>query len=270
MIEIKTLRQCFNDAKNFASKLDTYFEVYEDFLGPLRGKPITLVEIGVLDGGSLQMWRSYLGNQARIIGIEANQEATKVADQGFEIYIGNQENGQQLDAIFSQIGPIDILIDDGGHTSRGQIQTCLSAAKFMAVRGLIIIEDTHSSYASDFGMPSKYSFANWVNRVCCFMDSEYLNPHKIGSSPTAKFANRVRRIIKFKSMTVFEIGQTSRHPTALVNKSLGENSKDMRWANESKFFKILLRLEDLTHWRMMSIGATRQPKVGRERLCSYF
>ena len=35
-------------------------------LSRFRGEPVTLLEIGVLGGGSLQMWRSYLGPQSRI------------------------------------------------------------------------------------------------------------------------------------------------------------------------------------------------------------
>ena len=42
-------------------------------------KKIVFVEVGVADGGSLHMWRSYLGKKARIIGIDLNPIATFVA-----------------------------------------------------------------------------------------------------------------------------------------------------------------------------------------------
>ena len=57
-----------------------------------RDKKITFVEIGVLSGGSLFMWRNYFGKDARIIGVELNSEAKKFEKDGFEIFIGNQSD----------------------------------------------------------------------------------------------------------------------------------------------------------------------------------
>lgn len=37
-----------------------YFRIYESIIGPLRGQPIRLLEVGVYKGGSLAMWRNYL------------------------------------------------------------------------------------------------------------------------------------------------------------------------------------------------------------------
>ena len=56
------------------------------------GKKITFVEIGVLQGGSLFMWREYFGKNARIIGIDLHPNAKELEKHGFEIYIGNQSN----------------------------------------------------------------------------------------------------------------------------------------------------------------------------------
>ena len=58
-------------------KHTTYFQVYEQLFKPYRNKKITFVEVGVLDGGSLFMWRKFFGKKARIIGIDLNPEAKK-------------------------------------------------------------------------------------------------------------------------------------------------------------------------------------------------
>ena len=56
---------------NLASlKCDTYFQTYEELFSEYVGKEITFVEIGVLHGGSLLMWKEYFGPKARIIGID--------------------------------------------------------------------------------------------------------------------------------------------------------------------------------------------------------
>ena len=59
------LKKIFNETKNSSLKSDNYFEIYEKNLGKFIGKEITFVEIGVLNGGSLQMWKKYFGKKAR-------------------------------------------------------------------------------------------------------------------------------------------------------------------------------------------------------------
>ena len=71
-------------------KQSTYFSVYDELFKKFKNKEITFLEVGVLDGGSLFMWRDYLGSQARIIGVDLNPEAKKWKKDGFEIFIGYQ------------------------------------------------------------------------------------------------------------------------------------------------------------------------------------
>src|SRR5918992_5310287 len=72
------------------TKWSNYFAIYDDLLAKYRGKPITFVEVGVLNGGSLQMWRSFLGREARIIGVDLNPHALQMEVEGFEVFIGDQ------------------------------------------------------------------------------------------------------------------------------------------------------------------------------------
>ena len=72
-------------------KHTTYFDVYDELLSKYRNKKITFVEIGVLSGGSLFMWRKFFGRKARIIGIDLNPVAKKWTKHGFEIYIGDHQ-----------------------------------------------------------------------------------------------------------------------------------------------------------------------------------
>ena len=47
-----------------------YFGAYERHFAGFRGKSMTFLEIGVSEGGSLQMWQRYFGPYARIVGID--------------------------------------------------------------------------------------------------------------------------------------------------------------------------------------------------------
>jgi len=67
----------FVDAPFNSLKQDSYFSSFEPLLGAFVDRPVTLVEVGVLHGGSLFMWRAFLGSKARIIGIDLNPAAEK-------------------------------------------------------------------------------------------------------------------------------------------------------------------------------------------------
>ena len=70
-------------------KHSAYFDAYPNLLAPYVGKRVTLVEVGLFKGGSLFMWREFLGSQARIIGIDIEPTAVKWREFGFEIFIGD-------------------------------------------------------------------------------------------------------------------------------------------------------------------------------------
>ena len=143
-------------------KHSAYFQVYEELLSPYRNKKITFVEVGVLNGGSLFMWRDFFGPEVRIIGIDFNPLAKRWEKDGFEIHIGSQSDPKFWANFYNKVGMVDILLDDGGHTNEQQIVTTHQSIPFIRDGGLLIVEDVHASYFKDFGNPSKYSFINYA------------------------------------------------------------------------------------------------------------
>jgi hypothetical protein len=58
------------------TKWHHYLEIYETFLAPLKRRgTIRLLEIGVDHGGSLQLWRSYFGEGAKIAGLDITDQS---------------------------------------------------------------------------------------------------------------------------------------------------------------------------------------------------
>jgi hypothetical protein len=149
-------------SKYSSIKHSSYFHVYEKLLSPYKGREITFVEVGVYNGGSLFMWRDFFGPKARIIGVEFNPDAKRWEEDGFEIHIGDQSDVNFWVDFYKKIGPIDVLLDDGGHSNEQQIVTVAESASHMNDGGVIIVEDTHTSYMAQFGNPSKYSFMNYA------------------------------------------------------------------------------------------------------------
>ena len=134
-----------------STKHSTYFEVYDKLLLEYVGKEIVFVEIGILSGGSLFMWREFFGPKARIIGVDLNPAAKKWEDHGFEIYIGSQSDENFWVNFTRQVGPIDVVLDDGGHTYEQQIITTEMLLPMVRDHGILIVEDTHTYYMRGFG-----------------------------------------------------------------------------------------------------------------------
>lgn len=128
-----------------------YFEIYERHFQAFRHKEILILEIGVLHGGSLQMWKEYFGPKARIYGIDINPKCKSFEEENVEIFIGSQSDRQFLRDLKTKIPPIDIMIDDGGHTMEQQIVSFEEMFGHIKPNGVYLCEDLHTSYFEDFG-----------------------------------------------------------------------------------------------------------------------
>lgn len=147
-----TLRNIFDNLQHSADKWDSYFDIYERHLSPFIGKEITLVEVGVQNGGSLEMWSKYLGPQANIIGIDIDPVCSSLTyeQSNITIEIGDQSDPHFWMNFLIEHPTIDILIDDGGHNMIQQITTLMATFDRISVPGIFICEDCHTSYNSHF------------------------------------------------------------------------------------------------------------------------
>lgn len=123
-----------------------YFELYERHFHSFRGKKMSLLEFGVLHGGSLQMWKHYFGPEAQITGVDINPRCATLAEERIDIVIGNQEDRESLRALCRAKPAFDIIIDDGGHTMTQQITTFQELWFHLKDGGVYLCEDTHTSY----------------------------------------------------------------------------------------------------------------------------
>lgn len=164
-------------------KHSTYFFAYDWLFGRYVGKPITFVEIGVLGGGSLFMWRDFFGPQARIIGVDLNPNAQKWREHGFEIYTGSQSDPDFWAEFSREVGAIDVVLDDGGHTYQQQIVTCECLLPSVKDGGMMVVEDTHTSYMEGFGDP-QHSFMEYVKRL---IDAQQRRNSKVAGATDERF-----------------------------------------------------------------------------------
>jgi len=146
------LETYFNNNKGrLIHKWSHYFDIYERHFSKYRGKETVILEIGVFQGGSLQMWKDYFGPKAKIYGIDINPECKKLEEDNIEILIGSQSDRNFLRRVKAQIPKVDILIDDGGHTMKQQIVTFEEMYDHVKEDGVYLCEDLHTSYLMDYG-----------------------------------------------------------------------------------------------------------------------
>jgi hypothetical protein len=198
------------------------------------GKKVTLIEIGVYGGGSLELWRKFLGPAARIIGIDLNPQAKELETQGFEIYIGDQEDPEFWKATLGEIGKFDILIDDGGHTTSQQWITLLCCINHANQNAVLLFEDTFTSYMK-FGHFRKFSF---VERTQKLIPTLYRQYHGLRLK-TLSFES-LKSISYYPGIVSFRVGLASK--ITQITNSPSYHNQDFRHHEDGKFVSILWKL----------------------------
>ena len=212
-------------------KHSSYFEVYDELFSKYRNKEITFVEIGVLNGGSLFMWRNFFGSRAKIIGIDLNPVEKKWAKHGFNIFIGDQSNPKFWKKLKKKIGRIDIILDDGGHRYIDQITTIECMLEKVNDNGIIVVEDSHSSYIDGFG-DQNYSFINYIKKK---IDKINYRSHRIDKKDPE---TKVWSLKIFESIVAIQVKNKKKLTKSfpIKNKGIDDKAKDFR-ADQGKIVK---------------------------------
>lgn len=142
--EIKDIAPKYKTDKNEHG----YIEYYAKHL-PETAKKI--LEIGVLGGNSIRLWRE-LYPEAEIFGLDLFIENPIPFQADWVTWFqGSQTDGKLLNEIRHH-GPFDIIIDDGSHNHRDQLIT------FFGLWGctkLYIVEDIYQDEFWSQGLPLK-------------------------------------------------------------------------------------------------------------------
>ena len=213
----------FRNSPEPTLKVTSYFEVYDKLFKKFQNRPITFVEIGNLNGGSLFMWRKFFGKKARIIGIDLNPKAKKWEKDGFEIFIGNQADPDFWDDFKLKVKSIDILLDDGGHTYPQQIITSESMLDIINDGGMLVVEDTHTSYADGYGKKE----TNFIQYTKFWIDK--INSRFSGFGKKQSDI-RVWSLEIYESIVVFNVNKKASEITSkpIWNKIPNEKENDFR------------------------------------------
>jgi hypothetical protein len=154
-----------------------YHRFYPHHLDRFRDTDGNLVEIGLDEGKSLQLWRAYLP-QAFLHGVDVGME---LQGDRWIVHRCDQSDPSQLAQLTARIGSAFAVIDDGSHIPEHQLLTFnLLFDQLLQPGGVYILEDIEVSYWRRgvlYGYPTRYGLhdslslmavmkllADWVNR----------------------------------------------------------------------------------------------------------
>jgi hypothetical protein len=135
-------------------KWEHYFDIYHRHLARFVGTPVNMLEIGIYSGGSLGMWRSYLGSQSHIYGIDIEPACKAYENENVTVFIGDQADRNFWNEFNGNAYQIDIVLDDGGHTPHQQQVTLEEMLPRLSPGGVYICEDVHSNFNNFIGYAS--------------------------------------------------------------------------------------------------------------------
>ncbi|MFW2831179.1 hypothetical protein [Sphingomonas sp. ID0503] len=179
-----------------------YPDIYERHLERFRNRGAVMLEIGVAGGGSLPMWRDYLGEGARIIGLDINPACKKHEVTGTDIFIGSQVDRTVIDAIFARYPRIDIVLDDGSHINEHMVGSFGLIYDRVHPNGVYMIEDMYTAYKDQFGggLRREGSLIEFVKDKL----DELHAVHTRGRVPVSTFTRSTDHIACYDSIIVFE------------------------------------------------------------------
>jgi hypothetical protein len=124
-----------------SSLLQDYLRHYEPYLTPLRFAEMNVLEIGVLGGRSLQMWKTFFP-RATIVGIDILELCRQFEGDRIRIEIGSQDDPVFLTKVCDKYPPT-IVIDDGSHVSEHMRSSFRTIFPRLAPGGWYVMEDLH-------------------------------------------------------------------------------------------------------------------------------
>jgi hypothetical protein len=203
------------------SKWLHYFEIYERHFKKFIGKSPVILEIGVQEGGSIEMWNHYFDGRCTVLGLDIDPRCLGVRDRlgadNVTILIGNQADRGFWQKFRSEYPRLDIIVDDGGHRMDEQIVTFEELYRHMSDDGVYLCEDLHTSYWPEWGggLRQPGTFIEYSKRFIDFLHAHHIPEHL--NDPEAMLFRRTTDSIHFyDSVLVLERRKNLLKPTAIT------------------------------------------------------
>ncbi|MHB8843714.1 MAG: class I SAM-dependent methyltransferase [Nitrospirota bacterium] len=173
-----TLQRLFQGQDGKVSdRWSSYLAEYDRLFSDFRSRPINLFELGVQNGGSLEIWAQYFTKAARLIGCDINPDCKLLMfdDPRISVVVGDANNDETETAIVALAQAFDLVIDDGSHRSSDVVRSFGRYFPHVSDGGLFIVEDLHCSYWQEYegGLYDPYSSMSFFKRLADVINHEH-------------------------------------------------------------------------------------------------
>lgn len=190
-----TLKQLYeaHDGK-VSDKWSIYLAEYERIFLEYRELPIQLLEIGIQNGGSLEVWGKYFQQAQILVGCDINPDCTRLHydDQRIAVVVGDANSDVVKNAILSRSSAFDIIIDDGSHRSSDIVRSFAKYFPYLRDGGVFVAEDLHCSYWQEFegGLLDPFSCISFFKRLVDITNHEHWGIEKDRVNLLSSFSSK--------------------------------------------------------------------------------
>lgn len=175
LVDLQTLYS--KHSGKISDKWSSNLAAYENIFSEMREKPIRILEIGVQNGGSLEIWAKYFKNATAIVGCDINEKCHDLLfeDDRISVIIGDATTNSVKGQVTDLCSEFDIIIDDGSHMSGDIIRTFSLYFPILAKDGIFIVEDLYCSYWEQFNGGIEYpsSSLSFFRRLTDYLNREH-------------------------------------------------------------------------------------------------
>jgi glycosyltransferase involved in cell wall biosynthesis len=189
----KTIRKFFEKHEGkISDKWSLYLTEWDRAFALYRDQQICLLEIGIQNGGSLEIWGKYFSKAEKIIGCDIDPKCGQLQfdDTRIKVVVGDANSEDCERNIIKQAPIFDIIIDDGSHKSSDIVRSFARYFPYLNENGIYVVEDLHSSYWEHFegGLHNPLSSMAFFKRLADIVNYEHWRNNKSRESLLTKFA----------------------------------------------------------------------------------
>lgn len=177
------------------------------------GRPLNLLEIGVQNGGSLQIWSEYLPPGSKIVGVDVNDRCLSLKFPENVSFINASACDWSIQELLPDT-PFDIIIDDGSHMQADIMTSFEILFDRLAPGGKYIIEDAETSYDLSYGggFRSGKGSIDWAKGFVDALNIDHISPADQSTASDAeslkRIGRRLWRVAFYDSVIVFHTLKT--------------------------------------------------------------
>src|SRR5438128_2002102 len=122
----RTLRELYaTHTGKMSDKWSLYLDEYDRLFASMWDRPVRLLEIGVQNGGSLEIWSQFFPKAQAIVGCDINPDCERLTydDPRIGVIVGDANDARTQQRILERSGQFDVVIDDGSHLSGDIVKT---------------------------------------------------------------------------------------------------------------------------------------------------